>query len=131
MATHKNPFAWIEIYVADMDRAKQFYETVLGTTLSALPMPEGSGDMQMLSFPSEMGPETLTTGGALVKMTGVNPGGGGTLAYFTCEDCAVEEGRVEAAGGKVTQPKMSIGEYGFISLLVDTEGNMVGLHSMK
>ncbi len=26
---------------------------------------------------------------------------------------------------------LSIGEYGFISLVHDTEGNMIGLHSMK
>ena len=27
--------------------------------------------------------------------------------------------------------KQSIGEYGFISLVHDTEGNMIGLHSQK
>jgi hypothetical protein len=48
-----------------------------------------------------------------------------------CDDCAVEEGRVKTSGGKVEKAKMSIGEYGFISLVVDTEGNMFGLHSMK
>lgn len=124
----KNPFAWVEIYVDDMERARKFYETVFATTLTALPMPDGSSDMVMLQFPSEMG---LATGGALVKMDGVNPGGGGTLVYFTCEDCATEESRAQVAGGKVFKPKQSIGDYGFISLLVDTEGNMVGLHSMK
>jgi predicted enzyme related to lactoylglutathione lyase len=42
----------------------------------------------------------------------------------------VEEGRVVAAGGKVQKPKMSIGPYGHISLVIDTEGNMFGLHSV-
>jgi len=55
----------------------------------------------------------------------------GTVVYFACEDCAVEEARVQRAGGHVIRPKMSIGQYGAISLVVDTEGNMIGLHSMK
>ncbi|HEX5056603.1 MAG TPA: VOC family protein, partial [Gammaproteobacteria bacterium] len=55
----------------------------------------------------------------------------GVLVYFGCEDCAVEESRVGKAGGSIKRPKMSIGQYGFISLVFDTEGNMIGLHSMK
>ncbi|MGK0185337.1 MAG: hypothetical protein ACI9R3_001113 [Verrucomicrobiales bacterium] len=50
---------------------------------------------------------------------------------FSCEDCAVEEARVAPAGGNVCKPKFAIGEFGFISLVSDTEGNMIGLHSLK
>ena len=64
-------------------------------------------------------------------MQGVPSGGNSTIVYFTCEDCSVEESRVAAAGGSVQRSKMSIGEYGFVSLVTDTEGNMIGLHSMK
>jgi hypothetical protein len=64
-------------------------------------------------------------------MDGVSPGGGGTMIYFGCDDCAVEAGRVEAAGGRVERPKFPIGEYGHIAIVVDTEGNVVGLHSMR
>ena len=53
------------------------------------------------------------------------------VVYFACDDCSVEEGRAEAAGGKVLQPKMSLGEHGFCSVLMDTEGNTIGLHSMN
>ena len=69
--------------------------------------------------------------GAIVKMEGVKSGGSGTIIYFHCEDCAVEEGRVTGAGGRIHRPKTSIGQYGHISLVYDTEGNMIGLHSMK
>ncbi len=69
--------------------------------------------------------------GAICKMEGVSPGGGGTLIYFSCEDCAEEESRVAPAGGNVFKSKFSIGEYGFISLVSDTEGNMIGLHSTR
>ena len=63
-------------------------------------------------------------------MRGV-PSGGSTLVYFMTEDCAVEESRVAKAGGRIDKKKFSIGQYGFITLAVDTEGNMFGLHSMK
>lgn len=121
-----NPVVWFEVYVADMARARRFYETVLGVTLSKLDDP--SGESEMWAFPSM--PEQGGAGGALVRMAGVSPGGGGTLVYFGCADCAVEASRVEAAGGSIARPKFSIGPYGHIALAVDTEGNMIGLHSM-
>jgi len=49
--------------------------------------------------------------------------------YFGSDDCAIEESRVKEAGGKIMQPKQSIGEYGFMVLAQDTEGNMIGVHS--
>jgi uncharacterized protein len=130
MATQaKNPFTWVEIYVADMGRAQKFYETVLDMQMSELPMPDGMGDMQMMSFPWAENERNIS--GSLVKMDNMPPGTGGTMVYFACEDCQIEEGRVESAGGKVLQPKMSLGDYGFCSIVMDTEGNSVGLHSMK
>jgi predicted enzyme related to lactoylglutathione lyase len=68
--------------------------------------------------------------GALVKMAGC-PSGGSTLVYFSCEDCSVEAARAAVHGGEIVKGKMSIGEYGFIVMVVDTEGNMIGLHSMQ
>lgn len=121
---NNNPVIWFEIYVQDMPRAKAFYEQVLGTKLEKL----GGAEMDMWSFPSDMSKPGCT--GALVKMPGV-PSGGSTLVYFHSEDCAIEEGRIQKAGGKVQRPKMSIGQYGFITLGLDTEGNLFGLHSMK
>ena len=50
---------------------------------------------------------------------------------FVCDDCSVEEARARNNGGRVEKTKFSIGPYGFISLVYDTEGNMIGLHSMK
>lgn len=123
-----NPVHWFEIYVDDMDRAQKFYETVLGNPLTAMTTPEGM-DMKMASFPAVQ--DGIGTTGALVQMEGVKAGGSSTLVYFGCQDCAVEQGRVEAAGGKVMQPKFSIGEYGFCAVCSDTEGNCFGLYSMQ
>jgi len=125
----KNPFTWVEIYVEDMGRAQKFYETVLKIQMTPMPMSDDMGEMQMVSFPWAEGERN--TSGALVKMQGMDPGTGGTLVYFACDDCSIEENRVAKAGGKVSQPKMSIGEYGFCSVAMDTEGNTIGLHSMK
>jgi predicted enzyme related to lactoylglutathione lyase len=123
----KNPFTWIEIYVDDMSRAQKFYEAVFQISLSPMPMPPDMGEMQMLTFPWVE--NSVNASGALVKMENMPPGAGGTLAYFACADCGIEESRVEAAGGKVLQAKMSLGEHGFCSILMDTEGNSIGLHS--
>lgn len=124
-----NPISWFEIYVDDLARARKFYETVFKTTLEPLEgAPSAHGGPQMLGFP--MSAEHYGAGGALVHMQGVHAGGNSTLVYFACEDCAVEEARVAGAGGRVQRPKMSIGQHGFISLVLDTEGNMLGLHSM-
>lgn len=123
-----NPVVWFEIYVQDMARAQKFYEAVFQCKLEPLGAPSSeTHGMQMLSFPGDM--TTMGAGGALVKMDGAPSGGGGTVVYFACDDCAVEEARVAPAGGQVFKPKFSIGEYGFASLVTDTEGNMIGLHS--
>ena len=124
-----NPVVWFEIYVQDMARAQAFYEAVLALELQTLAAPEGDASgFHMLAFPAEM--HQGGAAGALVKAEGVASGGGGTLVYFGCADCAVEAARIEAAGGKLFREKFSIGEYGFCALGVDTEGNMFGLHSM-
>ena len=120
-----NPVCWFEIYVQDMPRAKAFYEGVLETKLEKLNSPE----IDMWAF--GMDGNKAGAGGSLVRMPGLPSGGNSTLVYFACEDCAIEEGRVEKFGGRVERAKMSIGEYGFITLAFDTEGNMFGLYSQK
>ena len=123
-----NPVGWFEIYVDDLARAKTFYETVFDVKLESIGDPNDSS-IQMLAFPSDM--EKYGAAGALVKMEHVLAGGGGTLVYFSCDDCAIEASKVKAAGGSIQRPKMPIGGYGFISLVADSEGNMIGLHSMQ
>ncbi|WP_341206501.1 VOC family protein [uncultured Psychrosphaera sp.] len=122
-----NPVGWFEIYVDEMARAKAFYESVFNVSFEVLSDPTNTGT-EMLAFPSNM--EEYGVSGALVKMDGFSAGGNSTIIYFSCEDCAVEEASVVAAGGKIQQPKMAIGEFGFCTLAIDTEGNMIGLHSM-
>ena len=119
-----NPVGWFEIYVQDMTRARHFYEAVFQTELGAL----SEEAPEMWAFAGDM--TTYGAPGALVRMEGCPSGGNSTLVYFTCADCAVEAGRIPRAGGKVVKEKFAIGEYGFIALALDTEGNLFGLHSL-
>ena len=122
---NSNPVGWFEIYVQDMERAKAFYECVFAVQLQKLESP----DLEMWAFPmQENGPGAM---GALVRMEGCPSGGNSTLVYFTCADCAIEAKRAKENGGRIFKDKFSIGQYGFISLVNDTEGNMIGLHSMQ
>ena len=120
-----NPVGWFEIYVQDMSRAKGFYEAVFKTGLERLESPE----IEMWAF--SMQPDAPGAAGALVRMEGYPSGGNSTLVYFSCEDCAIEASRAAANGGAIIKEKFSIGDYGFIALVTDPEGNMIGLHSMR
>jgi predicted enzyme related to lactoylglutathione lyase len=120
-----NPVGWFEIYVQDINRAKAFYQSVLKNQFQKLESP----GIEMWAF--SMQPGAKGASGALVRMEGFPSGGNSTIVYFTCEDCSVEAKRASAHGGKIFKEKFSIGAYGFIALVTDTEGNMIGLHSVK
>ena len=118
---------WFDIYVEDMDRAQAFYETLLDTTLSPMDDPNDP-TAKLRAFGDDF--TSHGAGGALVKMEHARPGPGGSMVYFSCDDCAVEEDRASAAGGTVVRSKFPIGDHGFVSIVTDTEGNMIGLHSV-
>ena len=118
--------SWFDIYVDNLERAQTFYETVLATELSPIGDPNDA-TVEMQAFADDG--QSHGAGGALVKLEYAKPGPGGSMVYFACDACAVAEARVADAGGQVVRPKFSIGDHGFVSLMMDTEGNMVGLHS--
>jgi hypothetical protein len=119
--------AWFEIPVANMERAKKFYDTILEVTITV----NNFGEFVMGLFPGK--PSIGLANGALVQHKQYVPSlTDGALIYLACEDAAVVLGKVEKAGGQVIQPKTEIGEgHGFMGLLKDTEGNRIALHSTK
>lgn len=126
----KNTVNWFEIYTADFNRAKQFYTTVFEVELTETPIhSERHTHMDYATFPGKE--EGSGSMGALVKLDKVNPGPGGTLVYFDTREINAELSRVTAAGGKILQPKVNIGAAGFIALIEDTEGNIIGLRSKQ
>jgi len=133
MTTKKDAVNWFELYVADFDRAKRFYETILKTSLQEMPMENceaaQTNGSRMAVFPYE---NMKGVGGSITKMKDFAPGAGGTIVYLNVEgdlDGVIK--RIPTAGGTVVKPRTSIGEHGFIAIFKDTEGNCVGLHSLK
>ena len=125
MNEQMNPVAWFEIPVTDMARAKAFYEHVLGYGLEEHEM---EGGAKMAWFP--MYQNAIGAAGSLVMADADTPPGHGTVVYFTAPDIDAHVARVNEQGGSVMMGKTDIGEYGFMALVKDTEGNTIGLHSM-
>ena len=119
----QNPVSYFDIHATNLDRAQKFYEEVFQFKLEGFPM----GETRALVFPFD--PTAANISGMLVENKTAVLNGSGTIVYFACQDCAVEESRVEQAGGQVLQAKFSIGPSGFVSIIKDTEGNTIGLHS--
>lgn len=125
--TIANPVGWFEIPVTDMDRAIAFYEATFGVKIAKHDM----GPLLMGWFP--MYPHGKGASGALVlHKDWYKPSSfEGALIYFTAYsgDVDIELQRAVKAGGKIAQPKKSIGEYGHVAFFIDSEGNRMGLHS--
>lgn len=116
---------WFEIPVDDFKRAQKFYATLLDGEVSEVEM----GEDRMGFLPrGENG-----VSGAIILASGMRPGKDGTLVYLNGgEDLQQVLDRVEPAGGKIVRSKSPISpEHGFFALIEDTEGNVVGLHSMR
>ena len=125
MTPPRNAVNWFEICATDFARARTFYETVLDQTMAEAPM--NGGKMAMFGFDMENG-----VGGAVTKMEDCASPGARTIVYLNVEgNLDAVLGRIVAAGGRVIQPRMAIPPHGFIGLIEDTEGNVVGLHSMS
>lgn len=122
----KNAINWFEIPVRNFERAKKFYETVMGEDL---PVMEAMG-MKSAFFHAEL--ESGGIGGCIIEGPGYEPSTQGSLVYLNGgADLSVSLSKVEAAGGKILLPKTGIGPHGFMAHFTDTEGNKIGLHSMK
>jgi len=120
---------WFEIPVSDMERTIKFYEAVFAFKLSRNRL----GPLDMAWFPWVQG--GMGASGSLVYLKDAyRPSQDGVVVYFTAfsGDAAAELSRVEAAGGKILQPKKLISEeIGDMGLFLDSEGNRIAVHSRK
>ncbi len=124
----KNPVGWFEIPVKDMERAMKFYEAVFGHKLERHTMHK----IDMAWFP--MNPEGMGAMGSLVYNEEFYTPSNllGPLLYFTAfsGDLQNELSKVADAGGKVLVEKTQISEeHGYMGIILDTEGNRLGIHS--
>lgn len=117
-----NAISWFEIPVSDMDRAVRCYETLLDTKLKREIL---FGTPHGIFSGSQEG-----VGGALIHDIKRPPISGGVTVYLNATgklDAVLS--RAEAAKARVIVPKTAIGDFGFLAVIADTEGNHVGLHS--
>ena len=123
-----NAISWFEIPATDLNRAQKFYETIFGVILNPLDLP----NIKMRMFPID---DMITgVGGAVVDSGGFHKPSAtdGPLIYLNGNpDLQLVLDKVEAAGGKIMVPKTEISpEYGSMAVIIDTEGNRIGLHSV-
>lgn len=123
-----NAISWFEIPAIDLTRATRFYETIFG--ISLIPMDMENIKMRMFPIDDQM----TGIGGAVVDSGGFHKPSetDGPLIYLNGNpDVQKVLDKVEKAGGKITVPKTEISpEYGFMAVIIDTEGNRIGLHSI-
>ena len=116
-----NRAVWFDIPVADLERANAFYRSVLacgvdtadfdGFKFSVLEHDEGNGGCLVPK------PEEITSDKGLLLYLNVN----GRI-----RDAVTKVGEL---GGKVIEDVQPIGPHGFRSLVLDSEGNRIALHS--
>jgi len=112
--------------VSDMDRAKNFYETVFDVTISV----QDFGGVLMGFFPSEK--EASGAKGSLIKYESYVPSEEGVLIYFGSDDVQIQLDNIIDAGGTIQREKTQISpEHGYMAVFVDTEGNRIALHSQQ
>lgn len=123
----KNAISWFEIPASDLSRATTFYETIFNVKLNPLDLP----NIKMRMFPID---DTMGVGGAVVDSGGFHKPSmtDGPLIYLNGNpDLQKILDKVETAGGKIMVPKTEISpDYGYMAVMIDTEGNRIGLHSV-
>lgn len=125
MDANVNSINWFEISVADLNRAQKFYETIFDIKMERMDMP----DMPMSMFPSNPGSGKVN--GGLVQSEMHKPSADGVKIYLNGDpDLQSALDKVTDAGGQIIMPKTDIGQgFGFMAFFIDTEGNVIGLHS--
>jgi predicted enzyme related to lactoylglutathione lyase len=120
--------SWFEIPATDLERAQKFYESIFGFSMIPMDLP----NLKMRMFPLDV--PMAGIGGALVDSGGFHKPSAtdGPLIYLNGNpDVQLILDKVTQAGGTITVPKTEISpEYGYMAVILDTEGNRIGLHSI-
>ncbi len=118
----ENIFCFVEIPVADMERAVAFYSTLLKSELKAV---EYAG-AEMAFFPNQGN----IVSGALIKDKSYKPSTEGVLVYLNGgDDLNNMLLLVEKCGGRVLLDKTRVSENHYYAMFQDTEGNRLAVFS--
>lgn len=123
----KNAISWFEIPTSDLARAQKFYEHILDIRMTSVDLE----NFQMRTFPVD---DPMSAGGALCQSESHIPSEtDGPLIYLNADpDLQDTLDKVEGAGGRILVSKTQISpEYGYMAVIIDTEGNRIAFHSIK
>ncbi len=117
----KNSIGWFEIYVSDVEKAKDFYGDLFEWQFKLL---EGFEPEYTTIFTGED-----SVGGGFMKSSSKQEGQS-VVIYIDVEDVAKSLKKVEEKGGKIEKPKTLISATsGYYGLFRDLDNNLIGLWS--
>lgn len=120
-----NAVNWFEIPALDLERAFAFYSTLLNKNVRKGTF--GNGELILFNVPFATGEGV---GGSIVVREDLKPTAEGGVIYLNAFGKLSEAvGKVETAGGKVLVPFIDLGKFGFSAIILDSEGNKIGLLS--
>ena len=118
---------WVEIPVKDIERAMKFYQAVFQLEASKI-----SNDGVRRTVTLNGGSADGKSGISLNQTKNFDPSDKGILVYFdTGEDLIPHLNRVQPAGGRIMAGKTSMGAAGYFASVLDSEGNLIALYSVK
>lgn len=123
LSKNTNALNWFEIPMTDAARAKKFYEAIFEIEMQTVEMM----GMTMHMFPCEQ----PKSSGGLVKSEMHVPSQTGAIIYLNANpDLQLVLDRIEKQGAQITMPKTFIdADTGYMAFFIDSEGNIMGLHS--
>lgn len=121
-----NQFVWVDIPVADLERAMAFYSAVLDAEMTV----QSFAGFRLSLLPHDKN----SVAGCLYQPQNNDnqPSPTGPLLYLNVDgrlDSALSA--VRKSAGKVLQDRHQIGEHGYRAIILDSEGNRLALHSVK
>jgi predicted enzyme related to lactoylglutathione lyase len=117
--------AYFEVPVDDLERAKQFYSSVLGWQIKTMPMPnmpDYSGIKTGEPF-SDKEMSYLNVGGMVKRMMPNQP----ITTYVEVKSVDETIAKAKEAGGKQMGETLVIPAVGRVAFLFDTENNVIGI----
>lgn len=118
-----NAIKWFEIPALDLNRAFSFYSTILNGNVRMGTF--GNGDLILFNVPFSTGE---AVGGSIVSRPDLKPTSDGPVIYINAFGRLSDAiSKVDSAGGNVIIPEMNLGKFGFAGIIIDCEGNKIGL----
>jgi uncharacterized protein len=116
-----NPFIHVELNTTDLSKAKAFYQ--------------GLFDWKLEDFPMEPGAYTMInagegTGGGMMQHPAPQ-GPSMWLAYVLVDDISAATEKAKSLGATIMKDVTKVAEAGWLSIIVDPTGAMLGLWKPK